>query len=116
LGGSAGGVIGVFLFSQLVAIIGVFFCYFPAFLAMPFMAMAVPMVAVDGRSAGAAISETWRHMKAHPKWHLVLHLLTLATGMAFYFIPIVGLLLIYPWMYGLYMRAYRSEFPRQDSF
>lgn len=102
--------IGIQLVVQLIMGVGMMFCYIPGMLAIPFMSFAVPMVVLDGHSISEALSRTWAHMRRYPLFHLLFHLLALATAMAVEMIPIVGLLMVFPWLFGLNLVAYRAAF------
>ncbi len=105
----AGRVIGFYLLGQLAVLVGMLFLYIPGIVAAVVTTFALPIVVFEDVAPVTALQLGWKHLKAHPMWHVPLWLL-MFIGIVLLEFSIVGLVLIYPVMVAFQLFAYRVAY------
>lgn len=104
-----GPAVRIYLLTQLLALVGMFFLYIPGLIAMAVGTFAFPIVVFEEVGAMEAIQIAWAHVRKHIGWHAVVWVLLFALIIVVE-LTFVGVLVLWPIMCCYQLVAYEKAF------
>jgi uncharacterized membrane protein len=106
LGTRAGSTIAASLLAGLLTFGGFLLCVFPGFVVALLLFFTMPLVAIHGLTAGAAVRQSIAVVRSNLGYHLILMLAIMVVGMIASYVPVVGPMFIV----AMTVRVYREIF------
>jgi uncharacterized membrane protein len=106
-------VVVVHVLVQLVAFVGLLACYLPGLVALAALNFAAPLVVLHGMTPIAAMKLSVARFREHMGWHATFVLLTIVILFVVQYIPIVGILLLYPVLFCFQTLGFRAVFGKE---
>ena len=111
LSNRAGAVIGFYLLTQTLVLVGILFFYIPGIIIALISLLAMPILVIEGVSPTEALQRAFKHFTANIGWHLMLALILFACLIALE-LTIVGLFIMFPVLVAFQYHGYRVAFPQ----